>query len=126
MNLRRVLPARPNTQIWVVLYARVVQADASTRRNIQLDLRRLRVPRGHLAEGTAPLVVEGETAWSGLEVSEALDAAGLPLDLPISALAVEVLPEPNGGFEDPLGGDLGQVRILRTSPLTAVPRDCCW
>jgi hypothetical protein len=126
VSLRRVLPVRPATELWVVLYARVMQADASVRRNIQLDLRRLRLPRGGLREGSSPLTVEGETAWSGAEVKNALDMAGLPPDLPISALAVEVLPEPNGSFADPLGGDLGQVRILRTSPLTAVPRDCCW
>ncbi len=126
VGLRRVLPVQPRTELWMVLYARVVQADASVRRNIQLDLRRLRVPREHVHVGTSPLAVEGETAWSGDEVRTALDAAGLPLDLPLSALAIEVLPEPNGAFADPLGGDLGQVRILRTSPLTAVPRDCCW
>lgn len=126
LGLRRVLPVQPNTELWVILYARVVQADASTRRNVQLDLRRLRTPRRQPRATSSPLAVEGEAAWSGAEVNDALDAAGLPLDLPISALAVEVLPEPNGSFDDPLGGDLGQVRILRTSPLTAVPRDCCW
>jgi hypothetical protein len=40
-------------------------------------------------------------------------------------LAVELLPEPNGGFEHPLSGDLGEVRILRTSPLSQLRRDCC-
>jgi len=43
----------------------------------------------------------------------------------MSVLAVELLPEPNGSFNDPLAGDLGQVRILRTSRLSAVDRDCC-
>jgi hypothetical protein len=42
----------------------------------------------------------------------------------LSALAVELLPEPGSPFGDPLGQDLGQVRLLRTSPLTPVPAVC--
>jgi hypothetical protein len=124
VGLRRVLPNPPNTEIWIVLYARVMQADISTRRNIQIDLRRLRIPREHHVR-TIPRFVEGEIKWSGAEVEAALQVAGLPEDTPISALAVELLPEPNGSFNDPLRGDLGQVRILRTSPLAPVDRDCC-
>jgi hypothetical protein len=123
-GLRRVLPNPPNTEIWIVLYARVMQADAITRRNVQIDLRRLRIPREPHVK-TTPRVVEGEINWSGAEVEAALQVAGLPEDTPISALAVELLPEPNGSFNDPLGGDLGQVRILRTSPLAPVDRNCC-
>lgn len=124
VGLRSVLPNPPNTEIWVVLYARVMQADASTRRNIQIGLRQLRTPRRRPGE-TKRLFVEGEARWTGDEVRNALITAGIPLGTPISALAVEVLPEPNGSFADPLAGDLGQVRILRTSPLAAVERDCC-
>jgi hypothetical protein len=124
VGLRNVLPRPPNTEIWIVLYARVMQADASTRRNIQIDLRPLRIPRARRGE-TKRLFIEGEVRWTGSEVLNALLSAGIPLSTPISALAVEVLPEPNGSFDDPLGGDLGQVRILRTSPLAAVERDCC-
>lgn len=124
VGLRRVLPRLPNTQIWIVLYARVVQADASTKRNIQIDLRRLHIPRVPQVK-SSPLFVEGEVSWSGDEVRTALQLAGLPEATPITALAVELLPEPNGSFNDPLGGDLGQVRILRTSPLSSVERDCC-
>jgi hypothetical protein len=124
IGLRRVLPNLPNTEIWVVLYARVMQADASTRRNIQIDVRKLAIPRETRAK-TIPRLVEGEMNWSGTEVEVALQVAGLPEDTPISALAVELLPEPNGSFSDPLGGDLGQVRILRTSPLVPVQRGCC-
>ncbi len=51
--------------------------------------------------------------------------AGLDDDTALTVLAVELLPEPNGSFEDPLGGDLGQVRLLRTSPLASVERNCC-
>jgi hypothetical protein len=124
VGLRRVLPNPPNTEIWVVLYARVMQADGSTKRNIQIDLRRVRIPREPQRK-TPPLFVEGEIVWSGADVKAALTLAGLPVEAPISVLAVEVLPEPNGSFADPLGGDLGEVRILRTSPLAAVERGCC-
>jgi hypothetical protein len=101
-----------------------MQADGTTRRNIQIDLRPLRIPRSRREE-TRRLFVEGEARWTGSEVRDALMIAGIPLSTPLSALAVEVLPEPNGSFADPLGGDLGQVRILRTSPLAGVDRDCC-
>lgn len=123
VELRRVVPNPPNTQIWIVLYARVMQADASTWRNIQIDLRRARPGRRH--ERSVPLALEGQAQWSGAEVRDALAVAGLPDDAPITALAVELLPEPNSGLDDPLGGDLGQVRVLRTSPLAPVERDCC-
>ena len=123
VGLRRVLPIPPNTEIWIVLYARVTQADASTKRNIQLALRRadrLATPR----RPSDALPVQGEVSGRGPRLRMRFDrpVAG---DSPISALAVEVLPEPNGGFGGPLGGDLGQVRILRTSPLAPVDRDCC-
>jgi hypothetical protein len=124
VGLRRVLPNPPNTEIWVVLYARVMQADGSTKRNIQIDLRRVRIPREPQRK-TPTLVVEGEVVWSGADVKAALTLAGLPVEAHIGTLAVEVLPEPNGSFADPLGGDLGEVRILRTSPLVAVERGCC-
>jgi hypothetical protein len=123
-GLRRLLPNPPNTEIWSVLYARVVQADASIRRNIPIDLRPLRIPRVLQPESTR-LFLEGEANWSGTDVQTALQLAGLPTGTPLSVLAVELLPEPNGSFDDPLGGDLGQVRILRTSPLAFVERDCC-
>ncbi len=123
VGLRRVLLIPPNTEIWIVLYARVMQADASTKRNIQIDLQPLRIPRRR--ENSSRLFIEGEARWTGEEVETALKRAGLPETQEISALAVELLPEPNGSFDNPLSEDLGQVRILRTSPLSAVERDCC-
>jgi hypothetical protein len=124
VGLRRVLPDPPNTQIWIVLYARVAQADASTHRNIQIALRQACTSRKRMG-ATVPLVAGGEVHWSASEVRTTLLSAGLPEDTPVTALAVELLPEPNGTFADPLGGDLGEVRILRTSPLAPVERNCC-
>jgi hypothetical protein len=58
------------------------------------------------------------------EIVQRLSRLGLPLDSSLSVIAVELLPELKSDFADPLGRDLGQVRILRTSPLTAVPAIC--
>ena len=124
VGLKRVLPNPPNTQIWVVLYARVVQADGSTRRNVQIALRQAFLSRS-ADEESELMFKQGEVKWTGDEVKTALEFVGLSEETPISALAVELLPEPNGNFGDPLGGDLGQVRILRTSPLASVERNCC-
>jgi hypothetical protein len=112
---------RPNTVIWFVLYARVMQADGKTRRNVQLTrtLGRPEEPR----PGRRP--TRSFADWTRQEVEAALAKLGLPASTPCSTLAVELLPEPNGTFWDPLGFDLGQVRILRTSRLVEVPDDCC-
>ena len=58
------------------------------------------------------------------EIEAWLEALGLPHNSPLSVLAVELLPEPESPFMDPLGKDLGQIRVLRTSPLTPVPAIC--
>mgnify|MGYP000461711323 CR=1 FL=1 len=140
----------PNTQIWFILYAQVNQADGSTMRNIELDKRAGRVllrkdamimnrrigvtlrdfgtfssvlRRQATQNLQAPL--QGHTFWQQNEVVDMLRDAGLPDDTPLSILGVELLPEPNGGFTDPLGADVGQVRILRTSALYPVDNLCC-
>lgn len=58
------------------------------------------------------------------EIESWLEVLGLPPNAPLNALAMELLPEPDGVFVDPLGKDLGQVRVLRASPLTPVPAIC--
>ena len=111
----------PKTQMWMILYARVRQADDLATRNVQIDARRAVSPPRTLSG----ISTQVETAWSNSEMSFLLRRLGLPRDTPLSLLAVELLPEPNGTFVDPVGNDLGQVRILRTSPLAEVPTDCC-
>jgi hypothetical protein len=112
----------------------------------------------------------GTTAWSNDEITQLLQLYGLPSDLPLSVLVVEMLPtitniyEHISGLEnqpalntlrdrlqmadlpgqgvikekmaqmsraldnepgpDPLSDELGQHRILRTSPLTETPSIC--
>jgi hypothetical protein len=69
--------------------------------------------------------IQAHGLWQQNEVIALLKDLGLPGDTPLSILGVELLPEPNGTFSDPLGGNLGQVRILRTSALYPVGDLCC-
>jgi hypothetical protein len=123
----------PTTQIWILLYAQVSQADGTRRRNVLLSRAQAQLPRGgftaafigigadHELTGYLPY---GSTGWLQDDIGRRLRALGLPLDTPLSVLAVELLPEAGAVYPDPLGADLGEVRILRTSPLTPVPVIC--
>lgn len=122
LGLKRVLPTRVNTELWFVLYARIMQADGTSWRNIQIDVKRAQQAR---SKGGIPIAPQGRARWSGNEIDDALTLAGFHPDTALTVLAVELLPEPNGSFADPIGGDLGQVRVLRTSPLANVERSCC-
>jgi hypothetical protein len=65
----------------------------------------------------------GEAFFPATGVQVLLQAMAFEQSAPLSVMAVELLPqdiEP----QDPLGADLGGQRILRTSPLTAVPVIC--
>ncbi len=143
---QNVLPQPPNTEIWVVLYAQVHQADGASMRNIQLGLQRAASKRevlgavgavDGLTDGGAglgadfaqeaglpsgPMALAG---WSDAELEALLAEYGLGAETPVSALAIELIPEPNSLFDDPLRSELGEVRILRTSPLVAIPGVCC-
>jgi hypothetical protein len=117
-NLLRI----PTTQLWALLYAQVTQADGASQRNVLLDHQPLRFVEGDpefppLGRGM------GQKSWRRSDIERLLAALALPPNAPLSVLVVEMLPD-LGGLADPVGGDLGQVRILRTSPLTAVPGVC--
>ena len=112
-----VLPNPPNSEIWIALYVQVHQADKASMRNILLDLQRARTPERDDKRFSRPRETLAETKWADATLLALLKAFGLNADSPLSTLAIELLPEPNGGFRDPLRGDLGDVRILRTSPL---------
>ncbi|MED3354356.1 hypothetical protein P4414_04135 [Bacillus thuringiensis] len=140
----------PNTQIWYVLYAQINQADGSTMRNVELDKRLGRIlsrrevreiqkitgvniqSAGNIsyainrqASQNLQAPIQGHALWQQSEIVTLLENIGLPEDTPLSILGVELLPEPNGSFTDPLGADVGQVRILRTSALYPVGNLCC-
>lgn len=133
---RSYTPDPPNTELWFILYAQVRRADGAVMRNILLDSRRgtprpARRPIASLPGLVLPtdqaMLRErpADAIWRQPDIDLMLDRLSLPPAAPLSVLAVELMPEPNGYFDDPLGGDLGQVRIVRTSPLRAVEEICC-
>lgn len=113
----------PTTEIWALLYVQVRVADASDWRNVLIGRTRLAYLEESFRGRTGP-EPQGRGYWDQYEIEDWLEALGLPLSSPLSMVAVELLPEPDGSFSDPLGKELGEVRVLRTSPLTPVPTMC--
>ena len=109
------------TNIWVLLYAQVTQADGEDHRNILLSRRPAPFRRKH--DRARPSVPRGDARWSQSEIEAALASLGLPKSSALSVLAVEILPEINVA-PDPLGGDLESTRVLRSSRLVPVPPVC--
>lgn len=148
-RLYNFLAGDPQTRMWFMLYTQVLQADGASHRNILLQ----HVPGFTLEPNPStftPIAINpqhGSTRdplavarFPEKIIDESLALLGLPLTSPLSVLAVEMLPGPlnfpvnlpAGAAraaatevpEDPLGANLGLRRILRTSPLTAVPAIC--
>jgi hypothetical protein len=122
---RSLLPRKmPRSRIWVLLYVQVTQSDGVAHRNLLIGrkpaLVRENVFAGLPAAGPG---VRGVATWSSTEIGLQLEALGLGTAMPLSCLAVETLPA-SQALADPLGADLGYERILRTSPLTAIPAVC--
>ena len=127
--------AAPTTTLIMLFYVQAMQADGAIRRNIFV-LRKAAAVLGSTAGGSPPSLtrdvygtVQVDAGPNG-ELAQALatllPAANSPfgIDPPLSVLAVELLPTPGTPLQDPLGAQLGQQRILRVSPLTAIPRAC--
>ncbi len=133
----REVPWFIKTTLWAVLYVQVKQADGKDYRNILLDQRRMNLHRSQEiiitnAAGQQTVLANwdpkdplGHALWKRQEIKEQLHAYGIPLDAPLSVLAVEMMPTRPGGFEQPLSAELGRERILRTSPLVPVDAGCC-
>jgi hypothetical protein len=113
----------PASQLWALLYAQARLADGSDWRNILIGRTQLQFPED-AHRRRAGFEPHGVGYWDHYEIENWLEALGLLHNPPLSALAVELIPEPGAIFVDPLGKDLGQVRVLRTSPLTPVPAIC--
>jgi hypothetical protein len=129
---RSLRPFPPVTELWAMLYAQIHQADAADRRNILLSTRRLdpgkrgRAPKGRgqfSAVDLASAGADGRADWASAEITASLQLLTLGPDAPLSCLVVETLPG-ESPYPDPLRGNLGYERFLRTSPLTAVPPIC--
>jgi hypothetical protein len=112
----------PSTQIWALLYAQVTQVDGSQQRNVLLGRARANITDQQFRGRSG--AVYGFAIWDQADIAVRLAQLGLPQESGLSVLAVELLPEPSMIFKDPLGADLGEVRLLRTSPLTPVPAVC--
>ena len=135
----------PQTEIWFLLYAQVRRVDGQAWRNILLARalgQQIREPAGGLAgsAGQQSLIpVYGVFAETTVEAL--LKKLQLRTNTPVSVLAVELfnheanvvqqfagqvaaMPAAVAGEGDPLGADLGARRVLRVSPLTAVPAVC--
>jgi hypothetical protein len=115
----------PQTRMWVLLYAQVMQADGQAHRNILLNHQPALPNRPDQRFVHAPTRdVFGQAFFGETEIQTILSELALPLNSSLSVLAVELLPGGTNAPEDPLGTNLGQERILRTSPLTPVPATC--
>lgn len=121
-NGRNLLPRKPATELWILLYAQVTQVDGKDHRNVLLSRKRAWM-RKDIARRRGEAKLTGSVTWTQDEVKVALEAYALSPDSPLSVMAVELLPETQA-VEDPLGTNLGQERIYRTSPLTKVPSVC--
>jgi len=151
---------QPKTTVWFFLYAQVVQADAASNRNVLLFQREGRfLVSGKRDDGGIPngfrsslgLSQRDRLAFSFFresEIEKHLSQLGLPVNLPLSMLAVEFLPPGVGsdlpqtsgaktgvtanvaspvGFskdDDPLSLNTRPQRILRVSPLASVAPFC--
>jgi hypothetical protein len=114
---RRLSADPPTTEVRLMLYCQVLQADGEAHRNILVgrkQVQRRRHERIRRVEG-GPQRPAGYTSWTAAEIEQLLATLGLPDDMPLSVLAVETLPEPNATFHDPLGGDLARRRWSRST-----------
>lgn len=119
-----LLPYPPVTQLWVLLYVQVHQADDTDMRNLLLDSRRANIAVDRWVNRFEPLRADTGTAtWSAGELVAMLALLGLSPEAPLSCVVVETLPGQQP-VTDPVSTGLGYERFLRTSPLAAVPVQC--
>ena len=120
---------KPRTRIWFMLYAQVKQVDGKAWRNVLLNHRHAEAvgivesERGEVRVRPSRDVF-GHATFNDGEIQVCLQNLNLPPDSPLSVLAVEMLPSRGDEIRDEIGKQVGQVRILRTSPLTPVPKAC--
>jgi len=114
----------PATEIWVLLYCQIRQANDEDSRNVLLSSKRGEWNfRKWKRESRYPQITAASATWSNDEIAHSLSLFGLGKSTPLSCIAVETLPA-DKPIPDPLGTGLGYERFLRTSPLTPVPPIC--
>ncbi|MCB8882694.1 hypothetical protein ACELLULO517_20790 [Acidisoma cellulosilytica] len=151
LNLRA---GDPQTALWFMLYAQVTQTDGASQRNILLSRQcATLLPQTLNGKPTVTAHSQnreprGTVTFTASAIAGVLSQLGLPANAPLSVLCVEILPGPlqskqlaaavaeteavaeraaasaTTSKEDPVGSQLGERRILRTSPLTPVPAIC--
>lgn len=123
LNGANVRPIVSASEMWALLYARVMQTDDAAWRNILLTRIRLFAPReGNDPAGAGARILYAEGLIPLNSIADSLRRLGLPADVPLTVLAAEMFADPPE--EDPLGDRLGHARILRISPLAPVPDAC--
>jgi hypothetical protein len=118
---RPLQPISPRSEMWVLLYAQAQQVDGTGRRNVLLSRLQATVQPKDVHDPRTDAF--GEAFFPATGVQVLLQAMAFQQSAPLSVLAVELLPQ-DVEPQDPLGADLGSQRVLRTSPLTAVPVIC--
>lgn len=118
-NGQNLRPRNPQSELWALLYARVRQADAAAWRNVLLAQAQLGSERRH-DRNSDDMVGEGRIPFT--IIHDALQRLGLPPNTPLTVMTAEMFGRPRQ--QEPLGAGLGHARILRTSPLIAVPDAC--
>lgn len=105
----------PKTIIWFLLYAQAAQIDGGE------EMRNILVGRQLGWWGKDG--IDSVTEFSVPQAVAMMSQYGLRPNVGLSAMAVEMVRQVDY-VSDPLGGDLGRQRILRTSCLVAVPAMC--
>jgi hypothetical protein len=111
------------TEIHMMIYAQVHQSDNADFRNVLLSHKRAQFREKPLEDQYAPDAFYANASWSAAEIKLMLTGLTLDANTPLSCLAVETLPSASP-ISDPLGANLGQERLLRTSPLVPVLAIC--
>jgi hypothetical protein len=123
-NGRAIPVFPPATEIWILLYCQVSQADGSAYRNVLLSHKQGKWNyRKWDRKSRQPSVPDASATWSAMEIENLVNVLGLGKAAPLSCIAVETLPAEQP-IADPLGAGLGYERFLRTSPLTRIPGVC--
>jgi len=132
-NGQLIRPLIPRSDLWVLLYAQVLQVDGESWRNVLLlqgRAQQMRVDANADFRRPQTALEMGATHFNQTELETTLRQLGFPTNSWLSVLAVEHIPavvlkgEGAPPRRDPLRESLGDVRILRSSFLVPVPPIC--
>jgi hypothetical protein len=127
-----LLAGDPQTRIWFMLYAQVLQADGASYRNVLLahelgvTIKNPETKQGRNPQHSLNLNPMAGVTFPQLAVEEILLALGLPISTPLSVLAVEVLPGPlhvvTPGGDQPAPEIAGRIETV-DSPASVAQRE---